>query len=1085
MLRIITGGSAGRVTEELTGEMAARATASPNEKFIIIVPEQFTLHTQKTVVALHPGHACMNIDVVSFDRIAHVVLAKLGRDVSAILDDVGKSLILRNVLASCEDDLIVYRRKVRMKGFIDEVRSLITEFMQYRIDDNELFLMQEDAAERGGLLAAKLQDIRLIYRLFLEKIEDKYSTPEEVLDIFERCMPESDFISGCHIYLDGFTGFTPIQFRIIRQMLQSAADVTCGIAVPAASLRADAPEYDLFALACRTYYSLEETAREKGSAFEHIICAEDEPGPRPVHVVSCRNMQQETEYAASEILRLVREENVRFRDIAVLTTDMEGYYNCLRNVFSDAGIPCFIDYKEEFTENPLARFIMAALEISRKGMLYEPVFALLKTGIAGLDADECARLENYCLEFNIRGRSRWDSAFTANRTRQDGTEAWDLEQINELRKKAAGPISRFYGSTSSKSRPGSIYTKALRRLLEELEVPERILQMAEAFKAEGSMALALQYEQVTEKVTELIDKIELLIGGEMLDSREFASVMEGGLSGMKIGIIPPTLDTLVVGDITRTRLGSISHLFILGVNDGRIPSAGRSSVLFTQKERADIRKGHEIAPTIQENIYIQRYYLYLAFGRPTGSLTLTYAATSPEGEQMGPSCILEDMDELLPGVVIERQEAPDPAPAWNRAARRLLAGSMEKIAAGGSAGEDPVLAYFAIEEPEAIRSIALGACYSNLKTPLDGQVALDLYGEVLKGSVSRYETYYECPYRHFLNYGLRLEKRREYKVEATDLGTVYHDALEKYSRRIQEEGFTFRTVPDEDSDRVIKECVNDAVADMQSDVLTSSARNEYFMNRICEISGRTVNVLRDHVRSGLFEPEQFEYSFSESLDENVMFRGKIDRIDIYDSGDLFVKIIDYKSGNKKFSIRDIYSGVQLQLVAYMNSAVRAAKEDHKDRNVRPGGVYYYLINDRYTRNEDDQAVRNRMSGVTLAEEEVIHAVDLNLGKDGNMKSSIIPVSYSKSGLTSYSEVANADEFSRLIEFTNRRITEAGEKIRQGDITLAPYKDGSTHTGCSYCDYRDICRFEAGQFGTDWREAELDKNEMEREVYGRY
>ena len=607
MLRMITGAAWASPSKTAVSEMVSRATALRDERFIIIVPEQYTLQTQKTAVSLHPDHACMNIDVVSFDRVAHVVLSKLGKDINEVLDDTGKALILRSVLEECSEDLAVYRSKIHMPGFIEELKSLITEFRQYRVDDNMLYLMQEDAALKGGLLYYKLQDIRLIYRRFNEKVEEDYATSEEILDIFERLMLQSDFLKDTHIYLDGFTGFTPVQLRIIRNMLTQAKDVTCAVTVPEDRIRTDCPEYDLFYLANETIFKLCRIAEEEACGIEHIsadrnISLSDADSLKNIHIVSCRSSRDEAAYAARQILKLVRKEGRRFSDIAVMTADMESYYSILKSTFEDAGIPAFIDHKEEFSGNMLVRFIISALEVASKGMLYEQMFAFLKSGLSMIDYDECALLENYCLEFNIRGRGRWESGFTANRELKGGEYAWDLDRINDIRSRACTGIAAFYGTASGGRHKAVLFTKALRKLMNELDVRSRIEALSLRFEEEGNLTAALQYSQICDKAEELLDKIDLILGSRELDVKEFEDIVLSGIEEIRIGTIPPSMDAVIAGDLTRTRLGDISYLFILGMNEGRVPSAGSGSVLFTQRERTSLRKDYEIAPTVQENI---------------------------------------------------------------------------------------------------------------------------------------------------------------------------------------------------------------------------------------------------------------------------------------------------------------------------------------------------------------------------------------------------------------------------------------------------------------------------------------------------
>ncbi|MGI6072180.1 MAG: PD-(D/E)XK nuclease family protein [Lachnospiraceae bacterium] len=1077
MLKIIAGSAGTDLSGGIVREMVSLATGQPDKKFIIIVPEQYTLQTQKRAVALHPDHVCMNIDVVSFDRLAHVVLAKAGRDVAGLIDDVGKALILRSVLEKTASRLVVYKSKIRMPGFLEELKSLITELKQYGVDDNTLFLMTENAG--NGALRSKIEDIRLIYGTFNEEIRGRYTTPEEVLDVFAQEIDSSDFIRDCDIFLDGFTGFTPIQYRLIGKMLTCAANVTCSITLPKDRINKNCREYDLFALSNETYFRLKELAADNGVPVAEDVFMEAPARKRTLYVSSSPNPAREAEDVAERVLRLVRKNGLRFRDIGILSSDLESYHKLIRNTFRLAGISAFIDYKEELAGNLLVRFLMAAMEIASKGLSYEPVFSFLKTGLLGTDPDETALLENYCLEYNIRGRRRWESDFAANRQLRGGGDAWNLEEINEIRKRVAPVITNLYDNLGGKTRKASIFCRVLTKLMEDCGVRERLEEMAALFEERGELSLCKQYEQIYAQIEELLGKIELLMGGEDVSAAEFARLLESGTGELRLGIIPPSIDALVVGDMTRTRLDKISHLFIIGANEGKLPAAKKSSGLFTQREREHLRKEFEIAPMVLEDLYTQRFYIHLALNKPKEALYISYGEAAPDGTEMLPSGIIDEIHELA-GDLQKKEEIGNGRGLWRARAARLLADNIREYTEGRDDSIDTYLmGYFAAADPEAVRGIIAGACFSNVQAPLNEEVASGLYGRELKGSVSRFETFYECPYRHFLSYGIGLEQRREYKVEATDLGTVYHEALSRYSESIKEEGYTFRNISDDDSNRIITESVNLAIEEMESDVLKSSARNEFFKGRIVEISRKTVNVLREHVKAGEFEPARFEMPFRERLEGGVSFTGIIDRVDIYEAGDIFVKIIDYKSGQKKFSAGDIYSGIQLQLVAYMDSAMKEVAKGHKEKNVRPGGVYYYLISDKYIFDEDE-AEKNMMSGLTSREEGVAGAIDGNLAEGNKHKSKIIPVSIDGDELKG--DVREEAAFLNLIDFVKGRINEAGERIKQGDIAINPISL-SSYEGCKYCDFADVCKFEPGKFGCDYRMEDTDKAQMEAELYG--
>ena len=1080
MLRLVIGADDVANTHKLTRMMVDEAAACPSKKFIAIVPEQATLQMQQRAVRLHPSHACMNIDVVSFDRLAEVVLAKLGRSSAQVLDDTGKALIMRRVLSRCADSLSIYKNKARMEGFTEEAKSMITEFKQYGVTLSSLAAMK-DAAERDGniRLSAKLSDLYTIYSSFNSAIAEKYITSEEVLDVFASAIPDSDFFDGADVFLDGFTGFTPVQYKITGCLMRTCENITASATIEPSKLNRDCADHEMFFMSNQIYFKLKDMARANGIQVSEDIVCPGEKRSTGLCIHPAASLSDEVTFAAAEIVSLVKNDKARFNEIAVLAPEPDLYRRRIIKTFSDASVPVFIDHRSEIPGNTLVRFILSAVEMAADNMSYESVFSFLKTGLCNLTEDELSMLENYCLEFNIRGRHAWENDFYANRRLRENTYVWDIDEINRIRKLAMTGCTRFLKTAGAGRHRAVIFIKAIRLLLSDSSAEERIADLSERIRKNGDAALALQYGQIYSFTDSLLEKMELLIGNDELTLKEFAEVFQSGADEIRIAVIPPAVDVVTAGNFVRTRLGDIKYMFVLGVNDGSLPFVGGSRGLFTEREREFLRRTYDLAPTRHEDLYNQSFYLYLGFNRPTKRLYLSWPRLSDSGEELRPSSIIEDPGSIMRSYTLQEPGSGPDDILWPELEKHRTALALSALAAGRELSDQKIIGYFARTEPVLIKKLILAAFYTNACTPLDEQVALDLYGGVLKGSVSRFESFYECPYRHFLSYGMGLEERREYRVEASDLGTVYHETLEKYSKALKERGLTFRSIDDEESHAITDECVWEAVSEMENDALESSARYEFLKKRIAEISRKTTDVLREQVKAGLFEPEAYELSFEDSMTEDVRFRGKIDRVDLYDSGDIFVKIIDYKSGSKKFEIKDIYSGIQLQLIAYMDEALRLVRNAHPDRAVRPGGVYYYLINDRYIRSEEDLEDKFKMSGVTSSEEGIAQAVDKNLLING--KSSIIPVTFSPRGR---SMSASDEEFDSMIAFVRKKVSYAADSIRSGNVELAPYKDGS-HTGCSYCAYHDICRFEAGSFGTDWRKPSgLSVSEMEDEIYGR-
>ncbi len=1091
MLKIILGPAYAGQSDMLCKEMVERSAAQPASSFIAIVPEQSTLKMQRDVVKAHPAHAVMNIDIVSFNRLAHKVFDELGYRESDILNDTGKVLVLRKVLEACREDMVVYKSKVHMPGFAAEMKSVVTELKQYAIDDNQLFLMQEAAHNSGnGLLYNKLQDIRLIYHRFSEEIEDRYTTQEEVLDVLARVVSGSGMIKNAHIYMDGFTGFTPIQYKLIEELLRVASDITVTLTLPEDEVSDDPQMYDKFCLSNQTYTRLRQIALNAGSEFKTESAVKKKNIPQ-VYKYAAGDISSEVIFIAKEILNKVRNEGARFRDFAIICSDMDSYHDVIEEVFDEAGISCFLDYKSRLGENALARYVLAALQAAAERLSYESVFAWLKSGLTDVSYDDICKLENYCLEFGIRGANAWSKDFTKNRKIYSQTEEkyfWDLEAINAVRKEAVTRLPKFYKKCRESEKTAADFSGALLELLINDGIEEKVERMADAFARSGDMSRGKEYEQIYKLVTELIEEISDLMGTEKLDIREYTKLAAGALEEIKVSIIPPSLDAVIVGDLTRTRLEDVKFLFIAGINDGKLPAPAASMGLFTQREREFLKEADfDLAPTALENLCTQNYYIYMLMMKPEDSLYLSYAAMNMAGEQLTPSYILDDLDSFLPGISVEKIETA-PEETWRAQAARELADtarelSEQKETAVISEKSQQLMRFFEANEPQVLRQAVSGAFYSNQPLPLDEQTALALYGDKLKASVSRYEKYYECPFKHFMSYGLEIRERPEYEVKAVDIGNIYHSSLERYAQKLKERGLTFRNVSDEDSREITTECIREAAAEMDNEAAAESERNKFLMGRITEVACKTTDVLRDHVKKGQFEPELFEMTFEIDDGDSTVFQGKIDRVDIYDGDDVFVKIIDYKSGQEKFEIKDLYMGIQLQLAAYMGAAIEKVKKKYPDRKVLPGGVYYYLIQDKFV-EPGKESDKFQMSGLTNCDFGVADAIDSGARLAG--ESNIIHVKYKKDGdFDSSSKIANSEEFDHMIAFAKNKISEVSSRLKEGDVRIAPYISGSSN-GCKYCVYKDVCKFEPCKWGSDYNDSAegVDSKDMEKEIYGR-
>ena len=571
---------------------------------------------------------------------------------------------------------------------------------------------------------------------------------------------------------------------------------------------------------------------------------------------------------------------------------------------------------------------------------------------------------------------------------------------------------------------------------------------------------------------------------------------------MKIGIIPPSSDQVLVGDMERTRLKDIRVLFFVGVNEGTVPQRKSGASLLTDRDRAVFKEFNmELAPTAREDGCIQKFYLYLMMAKPSRRLVLTYAGMSSEGKSQRPSSLIGEVQKLFPGIPVLDEGLVDwPVRTVRDGRERLIDGLRKlreekegenaKAPEGRDAEENAFMElyrYFYCSDGhrEKVKQLVDAAFYSYEERGIGRAAARALYGQSLQGSVTRLEQFASCAYAHFLKYGLELMERQEYELAAVDMGNLFHQSIDRCFAVMKERKQDWRGLTEEGRKQMVKECVAQVTKEYGNTIMASSARNAYLAGRVERITDRTIWALAEQVKKGDFEPTGFEVSFSAidnlkamrirlSEDEELMLRGRIDRMDLCEDGEhVYVKIIDYKSGTTAFDLAALYYGLQLQLVVYMDAAVEMEERNHPDKEVVPAGIFYYHINDPLADRQEGMTVEEiekqilrqlRMDGLVNSELDIISHLD----KDIQKESDVIPVAI-KDGYVqeSRSSVASTRRFEDLRRFVNHKLREAGQDILKGNIDLKPYKQ-TARTACDYCPYHAVCGFDTKTAGYGYR-----------------
>ena len=1132
-LRFYFGPSGSGKSHRIYEEIMQRAVQEPGRNFLIIVPDQFTMQTQKDLVMRSDRGGILNIDVLSFGRLSHRILEEVGTKEMPVLDDTGKSLVLQKIAADLKEQLPAMGSLLHKQGYIHEVKSAISEFMQYGISTQDMDKLIASAEKRGAL-AMKLRDLKTLYRGFQDYIRDHFITTEETLDVLRRSLAKSKILPDSVVVFDGFTGFTPIQNRLIQELMRVCAEtiVTVTIGAEEDPYQLDG-EQKLFHLSKKTVADLVKLAAEaevergedvfvKGGINrftqapalcyleQNLFRYQYEPyteKQQELCMFEALSPREEVHQTALYIRKLIREEGLTYRDIAVVIGDLEGYASYVETEFGQLEIPCFLDRTRGIVLNPMIEYIKSALQLYIKDFSYDTVFHFLRSGMVDISREEIDELENYVIRTGARGYRTYSRLFTRRTEEmqqgsgQDDTERVEetMERLNRIRQQFADTVEILHMAPRAKA---GEYVYHLYDFLEQNQVQQKLLNYQQQFEQEGDLAKAREYAQIYRLVMDLLDQIYGLLGEEEISLQEFADILDAGFGEITVGTIPQNVDRIVVGDMERTRLKQVKVLFFLGVNDGNIPkNASKGGIISDMDREFLIESGTEMAPSPRQQMYIQRLYLYLNMTKPSERLYLSYAKVNSDGKGIRPSYLIDTVRKLFPQLAVEypQNRSRIEQIEGRQEGARYLAEELREYADGTLQEEerqDFYLMYRAYEADAEGRDRLTAAAFRRYKeSGLSRIVARALYGRQLENSVSRLETYAACACRHFLQYGLSLREREEFGFEVSDMGNVYHAVLENFAGKLAESGRTWWNFEENFAAKVVREAIEGYAATYGETVLYSSARNEYAITRMSRILTRTVLTLQQHLKQGSFQPDDYELSFrfAEDLDsihvdlseeEKMHLQGRIDRIDVSEDAEhVYVKVIDYKSGNKKFDLAALYYGLQLQLVVYMNAAMELEGRKHPDKEIVPAALLYYHIDDPTIETpvelSDEQIneqilAKLRMNGVVNSDPEVVERLDHYLQD----KSAVIPVEKKKDGsFSARSGILSREEMQLVSAYVDAKIRDIGREILDGKIAANPYEKGNEEA-CTYCAYKKVCGFDSSIPGYEKRQLEdLDKQTL--------
>ncbi len=1115
-VKMIAGRTGSGKSTYVFDKVSKAATENPEQSYFVIVPDQFTMQTQADLVRRSERGGIMNIEVLSFSRLAHRVFEETGGSGRPVLDDTGKNLILRRCAVEVSADIPYLAGKIDKPGYIHEIKSAISEFMQYGIGDRELSLLIDYASSGNKLtLAKKLGDLSVIYGRFREYIKDRYFTAEESMDILARDVYRSRLLKDSIVIFDGFTGFTPVQNKVLGAIMDVAKDVIFTLTADPDILMTDSVnESDLFAFTKKSYGSVVKIASDHGLETELIAMrtghryfdnpelsfleehfyrydgAKYDNTCNSITLNYMPDIRTDVRGLVLTIKGLTSGEGVYYRDIAVITGNLDAYASQIEDVFAEYDIPFYMDRNRAIEQNPFIEYIRAALGIIVWDYDYESVFRLLKTGFTDIEDGSIDRLDDYVTETGIKGRRAYSVPFVKKTgSMRSSGDLTELDGLNRTRQELNELMSPFAqaGIERTSKRTASEYVRALYGFILKSECNLKLKRYEEMFTECGEYASAREYAQVYRYVCELLEQIDALTGSETMDPAEFALLLEAGLNEIKVGTIPQSVDRVIIGDMERTRLKPVRFLFFLGLNDGWVPrNTGKGGIISDGDREFLSGQDIELSPSPRSQAYIDRFYLYTVLCKPSEMLYLSYVSLDNALNAVKPSYMVSHIRSLFPQLT--EQTAPKAEIGrigTPHEVRSLYAGYIREYAAGNLDMDGEVMLKrlhgALVNDDVTFADRMLANAFSRYEhKKLDERIAALLYGTKIIASVSRIETYAACAYSYFLRYGLELKEREKYGVEAADMGTIYHGVLEVFTDLLKEKGLNWFTFDDVSAEELVNEAVERESIKYTDAILFESEQGKYTILRMKAVMLRTVKTLAHQLRAGSFAPYKYEYSFKREMkgvNSDVTLKGKIDRLDVARTDDaMYIKIVDYKSGNKDFSLLNLYNGVQLQMVIYMNRAVEDMKAENPGKEVIPAALLYYHIDDPIVEaggTVSDEKISSeilknlRGKGIIDDDTDVVHLLDNSDTQD----SEVIRVSRKSNGdYTSSSQVMSRQDMSLISEYADHKLLELAGRIKTGDIDIDPKLIGTSGpTGsdsCRYCDYCGVCGFDEHMPGYD-------------------
>lgn len=1089
-LRIIYGRAGTGKSEYCYREIAEKIKS--DNQILIITPEQFSFTAEKKLMEAIDANAVFNAEVVTLSRMAYRVINEIGGRTETNLSKCGKAMLIYSILNNNKKELKLIGKNDENVDMLD---TAITEFKKHGISIEQL--KQEIDKQEDIYLKNKLTDLSLVYEVFENQLSGKYIDETDLLTTLAENIENTDMFNNQYIYIDEFAGFTKQEYQIIEKLILVANQVTVTICIDELNIPKN-PNTDIFYSNENTVNKLFEIAQNCGTKVEEIKLEnkyrfksnelkhleenlyENRPhkytnGVENIKLFLAKNQYSEIEEVAKNILKLVRDNGYRYKDISIITKNIANYSSLARAIFDKYDIPIFIDENRDLNQNIIIQYILSVLEIFTKNWSYESVFNYIKTGFSNIEEDEIFKLEKYCLKWGIK-QNKWKKEFTYGKYEEkDKTE---IERLERIRKDIVNPLMKLKSDIDNDKTAEGI-SKSIYKFLVEENIAEKINKKIEELEKVGQVDLVKEYQSSLQTILDILDDIVLVFSDDKMTIDKYAQILKVGFKNSNLTKIPGTQDQVIMGDVDRSRSHKVKAIFIIGLNDGEFPSVHKDEGFLNDLDRETLKQdGIELAKGTIENLYEDNFNIYKAFSTAEEKLYLLYSSSDVQGKALRPSMLINKIKKIYPMLQEESDVIETKAEVLNK--KTTYDELIIQLSKLKEQDEIDKVWYYVYdyykkdtEWNTKLEQNLKGLNYTNIPEKIEQTNIDKLYGNTLVTSISKLERYRSCPFSYYLQYGLKIKPEEELKIQTLNTGTFIHEIIDEFFEAVREAEIKLAEITDEQLAEIINKIIDEKLKQSQNYIFTSTAKYRALVVRLKKIIQKALKYIIGTLVQSRFEVLGTEVEFGEkgkykpirlTLEDGkrIEIIGKIDRIDTAQSEDgRYLRIIDYKSSAKNIDLNEVYAGLQIQLLTYLDAAC-------KEEDLMPAGVLYFSMleqmikaDKRMEQEEIEEKIRAnfKMKGLILADVNVVKLHDKKLEKGS---SALVPAYIDKEGNLSEKKTSGvtAEQFEELQKYMYIVIKQISKEILGGNIDLKPYyKDKKTP--CKYCDYKSVCGFNMG------------------------